>query len=729
MSSVEALVPSTGQLTEFEALVAAGPGALDAIPGAVYLCDHDGWLVRYNSEAAAQWGRTPDLAYKRERFCGSHRLFLLDGTPLAHEDCPMADAIRIGTSTRNAEVVMERPDGSRFTALVNIRPLRGHDGNIQGAINCFQDITARKHIEQELAHKTTELEDFFENGAVGLYIVSPKGIILRANKAVLDLMGYPADELVGRHVSEFHAEAPVAEDIRQRLSRGEKLDGYPAKLRTKDGSIKHVLITSNGRFDGGRFVNSRCSLLDVTDLHHAERARRSTEERLAATYEAANVGIAEADEKGTLLRVNEGLCRIMGKSRDALLGSTFFDYTHPDDRSEDARRYERQVRGELDRYSILKKVVRPDGEVRHVEIFSSSVRDEDGRFLYGVRVTHDMTDARRMEDQLRDGERRLRDLLEAVPAAIYTTDAKGRITFFNKAAVEMAGRVPQPGEEWCVTWRLYNPDGTPLPHDQCPMAVALRENRAIRGAEAIAERPDGTLVPFIPYPTPLRDNQGRLIGAINMLVDITERKKVENRQKTLADELNHRVKNTLAVVQSLAAQTARYSETLDGFNATFQGRLLALARAHDLLSNRHWQDAQLDLLARDVVMATAAGATERVRLAGPSASVEPRVALNLAMVLNELATNATKYGALSRPDGQVSLSWAVGPAPSGNVLSFDWLERGGPPVQPPKRLGFGSRLIEQCIERDLEGKVDLAYEAGGVHCRMSMPLPQPRTNG
>jgi PAS domain S-box-containing protein len=110
----------------------------------------------------------------------------------------------------------------------------------------------------------------------------------------------------------------------------------------------------------------------------------------------------------------------------------------------------------------------------------------------------DVTEAKRMDDRLRESERHLRDLLEALPAAVYTTDASGRITFYNKAAIEMAGRTPQLGDEWCVTWRLFNPDGTPLPHDQCPMAVALKEDRVVRGVEAVAERPDGTRVPLIP---------------------------------------------------------------------------------------------------------------------------------------------------------------------------------------------------------------------------------------
>jgi PAS domain S-box-containing protein len=128
-----------------------------------------------------------------------------------------------------------------------------------------------------------------------------------------------------------------------------------------------------------------------------------------------------------------------------------------------------------------------------------------------------------------------RELLDVLPAAIYTTDAAGCLTYYNAAAVQLAGRRPKIGsDEWCVTWRLYLPDGTPLPHDECPMAVALKTGRPVRGMEAIAERPDGTLVPFMPYPTPLHDASGNVVGAVNMLVDLTERSQAEQLRRLLA---------------------------------------------------------------------------------------------------------------------------------------------------------------------------------------------------
>ena len=123
-------------------------------------------------------------------------------------------------------------------------------------------------------------------------------------------------------------------------------------------------------------------------------------------------------------------------------------------------------------------------------------------------------------------ELRWRELVNALPAAVYVTDAAGRITFYNDAAAALWGCNPEIGKStWCGSWKLYWPDGTPLPHDECPMAVTLQTGRPVRGVEAVAERPDGTRVPFMPYPTPLHDASGKLVGAVNMLVDLTESKR------------------------------------------------------------------------------------------------------------------------------------------------------------------------------------------------------------
>jgi PAS domain-containing protein len=166
-----------------------------------------------------------------------------------------------------------------------------------------------------------------------------------------------------------------------------------------------------------------------------------------------------------------------------------------------------------------------------------------------VNCFQDITERKAAEERLRAREEWYLDLLDALPAAIYTTDADGRITYYNQAAVELSGRRPVLGsDEWCVSWRLRSADGTPLRHEDCPMAMALKTGEPIRGTEKIAERPDGTRVPILPFPTPLRDASGALIGAVNMLLDISDRKRAEEQKNLLLRELAHRVNNTFAVI-------------------------------------------------------------------------------------------------------------------------------------------------------------------------------------
>jgi PAS domain S-box-containing protein len=288
MSNVEAL-KGLGELSGYEAILGIGQVVLDAIPAAVYVCAADGEVVRFNRRAAELWGQAPRPGDTEERFCGSFRLYQLDGSLLRHDRTPMEHVLRTGEPARDREVVIERPDGTRINVLVNIEPFTDAAGRVEGAINCFQDITERRLLEMSA----------------------------------------------------------------------------------------------------------------------------------------------------------------------------------------------------------------------------------------------------------QDSERRLRDILDALPSPIYTTDAEGRITFFNREAALLAGREPELGKDkWCVSWRLHSADGQPLPHDQCPMALALKEKRPIRGMEAVAERPDGTRVPFMPHPTPLFDEAGNLTGAVNMLVDVSAQR--EAAQKLIAGEARYR---------------------------------------------------------------------------------------------------------------------------------------------------------------------------------------------
>lgn len=199
-------------------------------------------------------------------------------------------------------------------------------------------------------------------------------------------------------------------------------------------------------------------------------------------------------------------------------------------------------------------------------------------------------------------------------------------------------------------------------------------------------------------------------------LDITERKRAEERQKLLVNELNHRVKNSLATVQSIAAQTLR-SNSPEFFREAFESRLIALSHTHDLLTRESWEGASL----REVVdseLHAMAGEDRVVFDYAADLRLNPKAAVALGMGIHELATNAVKYGAWSVPDGRVTVAWRLEP----NLLRLSWTERGGPLVKAPTRRGFGARLLERGLAAELSGSVELTYDASGLVCHMALPL-------
>jgi PAS domain S-box-containing protein len=570
---------------------------------------------------------------------------------------------------------------------------------------------------------------------IGVYTCDRDGILVQYNRRAAELWGRApipgnAETRCCGALRAFGpdgtplslADTPVSEVLRT----GEPAHQREVLIERPDGTRVYLLADVDPLLGAsGEVVGAVTCFQDITDVKRTQERMQEQEQRIAATYEHANIGIAEVDAEGRHLRVNEFLCSVTGYSREQMLTRTFFDHTHADDIEPDRTFYRQQAAGTCGRYSVEKRYVRKNGQVIWVLVHSTAVRDEAGRFLYAVRVIQDITERKRAEERLRDSERHYRELIEALPAAIYTTDREGRITFYNQAATELWGCEPTLGKsEWCGSWRLFWADGTPLPHDECPMALALKENRPIRGAEAVAERPDGTRVPFIPYPTPLRDGTGALVGAVNMLVDISERKQAELRQKLLVDELNHRVKNTLATVQSLASQTARRARSPDDFREGLEGRLIALSAAHDQLSQRNWEHADLREIAR-ASLKPYDEATGAITISGEPIRLPPKSALTFAMVFHELATNAAKYGALSRPDGRLSLEWISESNGSGPELRVNWRESGGPAVAAPTRRGFGSLLVERGVEAELGGHSSLRFAPAGVTCEIRVPLEWP----
>jgi two-component sensor histidine kinase len=242
------------------------------------------------------------------------------------------------------------------------------------------------------------------------------------------------------------------------------------------------------------------------------------------------------------------------------------------------------------------------------------------------------------------------------------------------------------------------------------------------GRDLFALRKDGTEVPVEIGLSPIRTDQGLIV--LSAIVDISERKRAEAQRELLLAELNHRVKNTLAVVQGIAHQTFRRTDASPEARRAFEGRLAALAAAHNLLTRTNWEQASLEHLAAETLQVRAVN-ERRLAFSGPSVHLQPKQALAITMALHELCTNAVKYGALSNETGSVTLEWRRTDSPAPR-LTMVWRERGGPPVSPPARRGFGSRMIERALAQDLKGAVTMEFMPEGVVCTIDAPLPERR---
>jgi two-component sensor histidine kinase len=222
--------------------------------------------------------------------------------------------------------------------------------------------------------------------------------------------------------------------------------------------------------------------------------------------------------------------------------------------------------------------------------------------------------------------------------------------------------------------------------------------------------------------TPINGPNGEVEKLLSVSRDITDTKQAEEHQRLLINELNHRVKNTLATVQSIATQTLRNSRSPEEARSAMESRLMALSKAHDVLTRENWESANLREIVAQALAPYAHARENRLHLQGPDIRLQPRTALALAMALQELATNAVKYGSLSNETGEVRIEWSLDASHTPPCLSLTWRESGGPSVEEPSRRGFGTRLIERSLAQDLDGKVTIAFAPEGVVCKVTAPI-------
>jgi PAS domain S-box-containing protein len=475
--------------------------------------------------------------------------------------------------------------------------------------------SAPASVSQALSGVLQASDGILELLPIATFICDAKGTILQYNRLAAQIWGRTPQP--GQTHDEFTENVRYFDIEGNPLQRSELAEvlatGKPARdveriVERWDGSRVTVSLTIDPlRNARGETIGAVHCFLDISERKRMDAALALSrlqaleqEQRLAATYEHASIGISEVAPDGRFLRVNEATTSITGYSREHLLKQRLFAHTHPDDIDADREAFRKQIVGELEFYSIEKRFMRKDGRVIWMSVRSSPVRDAGGQLLYLVRVVQ----------------------------------------------------------------------------------------------------------------------------------DVTERKAAESRQKLLIDELNHRVKNTLATVQSLASQSARGATTPEVFRERFEGRLMALSKAHNQLTLHHWESAEL----RELLSASLApygDASQRVVLRGEDVVLRPRAVLTLAMAFHELTTNAVKYGALSAPGGSVEIRWQPVQMHNGGKtgLRIEWEEKGGPPVLAPERRGFGTTLIERGVAGDLDGRAALAFAPDGVRCIIEIPLDSAAVGG
>jgi PAS domain S-box-containing protein len=361
------------------------------------------------------------------------------------------------------------------------------------------------------------------------------------------------------------------------------------------------------------------------------------------------------------------------------------------------------------------------GEVRWCRLIWAPRPTPDGDLIWdGVQI--DVTERRLAEESVRASEERLRMLLERMPVGVALAKIPtGVMLFQNATSMKLLGS------------RL--PDGNPpkranamsSSQDVYPFLQTILRGEVVDQEEVIYLRDDGATIHLSVSSAPI-DGFGDETLAMSTFHDITERTRAEEHLRLLVNELNHRVKNTLATVQSIGAQSFRDVKLSDesataAAKRAFEERLFALARAHDVLTRENWESASLRETVNEALAPYRGNTTgdDPFEISGDDIRLMPQKALSLSMALHELCTNAVKHGALSHQDGRVRLGWSERDVVNGKAITIRWEERGGPPVRHPVRRGFGTRLIERGLARELNGKVHLSYEPTGVICVIDVP--------
>lgn len=603
------------------------------------------------------------------------------------------------------------------------------------------DITELKNVQLALQDRSARLDLALQCAALGVYEVDLSRSAVRYDTRASAISGgvIPPDVWLPMRGPEFqrwlqdtHPDDVVRREENIAAMMDGTIDNYQLTFRVRRDphAWRHLLasatILQRDKLSGlaTRLVGV---LADVTERREAEAAlvRSNAQARLAAERvqlalaAGAIVGTWDWELPSDRFSVDERFADSFGL--DPALGfhglslEQVIANVHPEDVAGlRAAIAEAVTRGGP--YSHEYRVRARDGAYRWIEANGRVDLGPDGSPVRFPGVLLDVEGRRAIESERDRTAALLRAFIAAVPGVVYAKDREGRMLAANEGTVALVGKPLEAILGRTDAEFLDAPDQavTVMANDR-----RIMESGAAEQVEETVSLPDGAPAVWLSTKAPFRNADGEVIGLLGVSVDITERKRAEDRLHLMFNELNHRVKNTLATVQSVVSQSLRGIDP--GLRGALDARLVALAAAHDVLTREGWSGANFDEVLAEVLAPHGGVARGPFRLFGPPLRLAPRAAVALSMALHELATNALKYGALSVPCGTVEIRWQVdaGPAPSFRLV---WTERNGPPVGEPARRGFGTKLLQRLLAQDLGGTPCLNFAPAGLVCSVDAPL-------
>jgi PAS domain S-box-containing protein len=600
------------------------------------------------------------------------------------------------------EYRLRRPDGSYCATLDRAEVETGAAGEVVRIVGILQDITARKVADEHRAR----LAAIVEASEDAIVSATLDGVFTSWNDSAERLFGYAAKEAIGAPIS-LILPADRADERRQiveKLRRGQRVEHCESVRLTKSGQRIAVSVGFAGiRNPQGELVGIAATARDISGWQRAEQQISESAERYRALSEATREGIAIHDGK-RIVEVNAAFGALFGYPPAEIIGREPWDFVASEVREASAAR---STSGADELYESVG--LRKDGVRFPIEVCARAITYQ-GRSMR-VKLVRDLTAQKSADADLRHERELLQRILDAIPVMIVLYRPDTEVLQLNPAFEQLTGWSSDEANEIDLMAACY------------PDPAYREEVRAFMGSlqegwrDIAMTTKDGRVLQTSWANIRLSDETHVGIG-----IDITERKQAEEQRELLLAELSHRVKNLLALLQALASQTSRNSDSIDEFRTVFDGRLRALARAHGLLFEGQWQGADLGVLLEQTLDAHRGGRREAIEVAGPAVRLSPKQGLALGLALHELATNAAKYGALSTDSGRIRVSWTLRNRGRERRVRLQWQEWGGPKVRPPTKEGFGTTLIKRTFEYELGGSAELRFAAKGLCCQATFPL-------